>query len=179
MTIEELLQKFSVDQIDPDNIEDNFAHFYQTIEDREIEWVACLEEVAKNINCFLAHSGLNPDASPAHKADMRRENGLTVAFWSVAAVLHNGPLSKKAGLNVRSLKAGLKLTMSVARTTEQNVTNLLVLGCLDELFSWLRSKVTASTVKLAVVHCLDAITDWCGPMIEFSKQGWNGYARFV
>eukprot|EP00731_Ephydatia_muelleri_P026956 Em0018g1056a len=91
---------------------------------------------------------------------------LTVQSITLSNIHHLPPI-----LNIRYLKAGLKLVQTLAGLGQYYTYTLVKHGVMELLCTMLGTSHMASSVKLSVLKCLDTMTDYPQGIERF--VGWN------
>ncbi|XP_038066520.1 protein virilizer homolog [Patiria miniata] len=84
----------------------------------------------------------------------------TLAEWSVEALSQDRARGQPIGVNMRQLKAGLRLVSALCNCSQRVASKLLNLGVLDGLMSLLFGDHVASSLKLMALNALDSATNW-------------------
>ncbi|XP_022083896.1 protein virilizer homolog [Acanthaster planci] len=109
-------------------------------------WVAALEPL--------------PALLPQALTGLDDRSLLTLAQWSVEALSQDRARGQPIGVNMRQLKAGMRLSSALCDCGQRVAVKLLELGVLDALMSLLFGDHVASSLKLMALKALDSATNW-------------------
>ncbi|XP_065064273.1 protein virilizer homolog [Rhopilema esculentum] len=91
--------------------------------------------------------------------------------WSSLFLDVNEAMKLPVGVNIRQLKAGVKLASHLCRCNEDISTKMMEAGIQRQLVALLKTENMASSIRLLVVQALDSTTDMTAGIEHF--LGWN------
>ncbi|XP_056378477.1 protein virilizer homolog isoform X2 [Hyla sarda] len=144
-------------------------------DDRGAKWVTALEEVPSLIVKGLSFLELKEPS---------RDHLSQLVDWAMQALDLQLALQQPIALNVRQLKAGTKLVLSLAECGTRAMESLLKADVIGKLYNLLFAEHVSSSLKLNAFKSLDGIIGTTEGMKAFLKnpldsQGKSGYQRLL
>ncbi|KAJ8041906.1 Protein virilizer-like [Holothuria leucospilota] len=137
--------------------------------DRGPKWVSCLEEIPNLVKPYLT--------------SLLEEELNTVCTWTIEALDYSIAQTQPIAVNIRQLKAGMKLTSCLCSCGETVVEKLVERDIFAKLFSLLFEAHMASSLKLMILKALDSSTNWQIGLEKFlteaEGQQKNGYQKLL
>lgn len=169
--LQELLEKTKL--IAPVDIYDN-RNILSLPQDKGKEWVSSLEQLIPLVLQGLPMLGIS---SP----DKYDEYVLLLIHWAFAGLDLTVTSHQAIGVNLRMLKAGINLIQKLCLTTQDVVVYLTERDLNERLIELLNTDNMASSVKLMVVHALDAYLSWPSAIATYftKEQTSENYSKLV
>eukprot|EP00794_Sanderia_malayensis_P018833 gene18834-20729_t len=131
---------------------------------RNAKWVAILEEVSSLLPNALVTTTL--------KLSFDEGDDLKVLLdWACHAIDFNEAMKLPIGINIRQLKAGIKIVGHLGRCNEKMSQFMMQVGIQQKLLTLLKTDHMASSIKLLIIQALDSTIDMAIGMENF--LGWN------
>lgn len=134
--------------------------------ERDSKWVTMLEELPSIIPTAMGflHS------QPSQKIKERHFLSI-IAEWAVFGLNMDNALTLPLAVNIRFLKASLKLTCLLASSCNEYQRALIEMDVQERLIELLKTSHMASSLKLLILKALDETTNTAFGMENF--LGWN------
>lgn len=134
--------------------------------ERDSKWVTMLEELPTILPVAMAYL----HSQPSQKIKERHFLSI-ITEWAIFGLNIDNALNLPLAVNIRFLKASIKLTCLLARSCSEYQRMLIELDVQERLIELLKTNHMASSLKLLILKALDATTNSAFGMENF--LGWN------
>nr|XP_054748425.1 protein virilizer homolog [Lytechinus pictus] len=140
--------------------------------DHNAKWVSALEDLPSHLDPGLAYLG--EDTLDA------------IISWTLEALDYQVAMKQTLAVNIRQLKAGMKLTCHLCELGPSVSKIFVDAGIQDALMKLIFTDHMASSLKLLAIKAMDSATKWqvgierfLGVHQDAEKEGPSGYQRMV
>ncbi|PIK38911.1 hypothetical protein BSL78_24247 [Apostichopus japonicus] len=134
-------------------------------DDRGPKWVAALEEITNLLLCS--------------QLVIEEEDTNKICDWTIDALDYSLAQKQPLAVNIRQLKAGMKLVSCLCNLKEDFTRQLVERDVLNKLLALLFEDFMASSLKLLIFKALDSVSNWQVGLDKFLDQDNCGYKKLL